>query len=428
IRGAIWYQGESNHGEGMLYTEKTRAQINGWREVFGQPNLPYYFVQIAPYHYGEEDPTVLAKFWEAQSAILEIPRTGMALCHDIGNLNDIHPKNKQDVGKRLGLIALADTYGRDVIYSGPTFREMKIKDGMIRLLFDHVGGGLVSRDGEPLNWFEIIGEDSGWVEADARIAGDAVVLSAPEVKKAAAMRFAWHKLAEPNLMNAAGLPAVQFRAGEVPKRDFLTKVKDAEGYELALDIDLAKLGRDPKYDVDNRGEITGAFDRIAYILELQTEDGAPQFAYVSMDAFTDDLGKIGVPTVASGAVFQMHVTNMNVVSNVESIVTGEGIATGNIEFWPNNYGPPNDNSVPNASGAVWDFGDQYADPVDGYGSMQIGNYGDKQTILAINNWKSAPSGDLGIGNSDGDTRDWTFKNNAASYMSKRLRVLVRLVK
>ncbi len=428
MRGAIWYQGESNHADGMLYTEKMKALIGGWRQVWEQGDFPFYYVQIAPYRYGEEHPHILPRFWEAQSAALSIPNTGMAVIHDVGDLDDIHPKNKQEVGRRLGLIALANTYDRDdVVYSGPTFHNMAIRGGKIRLRFDHARRGLASRDGQPLTGFRIIGKETDFCPADAVIAGNAVVLSAPQVKEAMAVRFAWHKTAEPNLMNAEGLPAVPFRAGEVPKRDYLKlKVREANSYRLVLDLDLAKLGREIVYDVDNRDRIDGAFDRIAYFLELQSLDAATEYVYVSVDAFTDDLGKIGIPTIASKALFQTNVTNMNVVSNVESIVTGEALTGGNIEFWPHNYGPPNSGGVPNASAALWDFGDQYSAPEDGYGCMQIHNHEAKQTIIAINNWKSGSRADVGIGNSEGKTRDWTFTANAGSYDVKRLRVLVRL--
>ena len=112
IRGAIWYQGESNHTEGMLYLEKKKALINGWRELWGQGDFPFYYVQIAPFQYGNEDPTILAKFWEAQAAVQQIPNTGMVVINDIATLNDIHPPNKQDVGLRLALLALKNDYGK----------------------------------------------------------------------------------------------------------------------------------------------------------------------------------------------------------------------------------------------------------------------------------------------------------------------------
>jgi sialate O-acetylesterase len=144
-----------------------------------------------------------------------------------------------------------------------------------------------------------------------------------------------------------------------------------------------------------------------------------------MDAFTDALGKIGVPTAQSGAHFQQNVANMNVYSNVKGVVNGTGLAGGNIEFWPNNYGPGNGANVPNASGQVWDFGDEPAGTADGYGSMQVHNHDAKQTVFAVNHWKEGNRADVGIGNQPTGNPDWTFAANAGSYQTKRLRVLVR---
>jgi sialate O-acetylesterase len=211
IRGAIWYQGESNVTEGMLYFEKMKALIAGWRQVWGQGDFPFYYVQLAPYRYGNQ-PQNLPGLWEAQVAALSIPNTGMAVTNDIGALGDIHPKNKQDVGKRLALWALAKTYGqKDVVYSGPLYKSMKIEGDKIRISFDHAGGGLVSRDGEPLSWFEIAGPDGKFAKADAKIDGDTVVVSSEEVTQPAGVRFAWSQVAQPNLMNRNGLPASAFR-------------------------------------------------------------------------------------------------------------------------------------------------------------------------------------------------------------------------
>lgn len=212
IRGALWYQGESNNGEGMLYYEKMRALIGGWRSVWQKPNLPFYFVQLAPYRYGG-DPTRLAGIWEAQLKTLAVPHTGMAVTVDIGNTRDIHPRNKQDVGKRLALWALAGTYGRKgTVYSGPLYKGMKISGGSIHVSFDHVGGGLVSRDGKPLSHFQVAGKDKKFVVATAKIEGQAVVVSAGSVSQPVAVRFGWHQEAEPNLSNKNGLPASPFRS------------------------------------------------------------------------------------------------------------------------------------------------------------------------------------------------------------------------
>ncbi|MCL5097298.1 MAG: sialate O-acetylesterase [Candidatus Omnitrophica bacterium] len=427
IRGAIWYQGESNNGEGMRYAERMKALVGGWRQIWGEGDFPFYFVQIAPFNYGG-NPEVIGEFWEAQAAAQVIPNTGMVVINDIGNLKDIHPTDKQDVGHRLALWALAKTYGQsDLECSGPTFKEMVVDGDALRVSFDHAGTGLASRDGKPLTWFEIIDADEGgFVPAEARLDGSTVVLSAPGVKHPVAMRFAWSMLAEPNLMNSAGLPAGAFRAGTVPKRDLLSmKVPEAKEYQLVYDLDLSKLGPAISYDVDNSGKISQTFDRIAYFLELQGRDGNTQYVYVSMDAFTDNLKKIGVPTVQSGGRFQQGVANLDVYSNVKGIVNGTNLAGGNIEFWPDNYAAANGANVPNASGDVYDFGDQPADPRDGYGCMQVHNHDARQTLFAINHWTTGNHADMGIGNQPANSPDWTFAGNAESFLAKRLRVLVR---
>lgn len=427
IQGAIWYQGESNHSEGMLYFEKMKALIAGWREVWAQPELPFYYVQIAPYQYGEESPTIVPQFWEAQAKALEIPGTGMAVIHDIGNLRDIHPRNKQDVGRRLALIALAKTYGKsDVVYSGPTFQSLSLEGDKLRVTFDHVGSGLVSRDGKPLNWFEIVGPETDFTDAVATIDGDSVLLSASGVRNPVAVRFAWNKLAEPNLANKEGLPAVPFRAGEVPQRDWLAlKVAESKQYELVYDLDLSNLDQVIKYDVDNTSKVKQPFDRVAYFLELQRPGESVQYVYAAMDAFTDDPSQLGIPTVASRAVFQQNVENLTVLSNVDGIETGTNMAGGNLEFWPNNYSAVNAKKVPGASDSIWDFGDRIEAPSDGHGCMQIHNHRAGQTVMAINHWRAGAGASMGIGNSTGQTRDWTFVGNAGSYEVKRLRILIR---
>jgi sialate O-acetylesterase len=213
VRGAIWYQGESNNGEGMLYHEKMKALITGWRKIWNDPDMPFYFVQLAPFRYGNSNPENLAGIWEAQLKSLSIPHTGMAVTVDIGNVTDIHPRNKQDVGKRLALWALAKTYGKeDLVYSGPLYKSMDIEGNKVRVQFDHVGGGLVSRDGKPLTHFQVAGEDGKWVDAKAEIEGDEVVVHADEVQKPVAVRYAWSQEAEPNLSNKEGLPASPFRS------------------------------------------------------------------------------------------------------------------------------------------------------------------------------------------------------------------------
>ncbi|MEI8383072.1 MAG: sialate O-acetylesterase [Planctomycetota bacterium] len=216
IRGAIWYQGESNRGQGVGYEQRMHALINGWRTVWNQGDFPFLYVQLAPYKYVKPPATdaanLLPQVWEAQTKTLAMKNTGMAVTTDITNLNDIHPRNKQDVGKRLALWALAKTYGKTgLVYSGPLYKSMKVEGNKIRIEFDHVGGGLKARDDKPLSWFMIAGKEGDFVEATAVIDGNSVVVSSDKIAEPAAIRFGWNELAEPNLMNAEGLPAGPFR-------------------------------------------------------------------------------------------------------------------------------------------------------------------------------------------------------------------------
>lgn len=425
LRGAIWYQGESNHGEGRLYTDKMRALIEGWRGRWQQGPFPFYFVQIAPFQYGEEPPHVLPVFWEAQAAALAITNTGMAVIHDVGNTTDIHPRNKKDVGRRLARQALAKTYGQPgAVWSGPVFASLAPEGNLLRVRFEHAHGGLKTRDGQAPSHFEIVGPDTDYVPADARIEGDCVLLSSAACPAPAAVRFGWHKTASPNLVNGEGLPAAPFRAGRVPVVDLLGQVPEAKAYSLVYDLDLAKLGAAPAYDEDH-SSATGRFDRVAYFLELKKTGSPAAYLFVSMDAFTAERRRLGIPTAAAAHRFQTVVSNLSVYSSVSGIATGANIGVGNLEFWPNNYGPQNAANVPGADAGIYDIGDGPVEPVDGYGSMQVHHTAAQQTLFAINRWTAGAGADLGIGNSPGQTRDWTFTGNAGSYTAKRLRILVR---
>ena len=183
------------------------------------------------------------------------------------------------------------------------------------------------------------------------------------------------------------------------------------------------------YDVNNAAGISQSFDRVAYYWELQKPGGGYDWIWVAVDPIVTNVTKLGIPNTNSGAFFQQNVSNMTVSSNVPGIVTGTLIATGNIEFWPSNYTANNDAGVPNASSSVFDFGDGGANTGAGYGSMQIHNYGARQTLFAYNNWGNTSASDLGIGNQAGGSGnpDWTFANNAGNYTARTLQVFVREV-
>ncbi len=227
LRGAIWYQGESNGFEDIIYKTKLRALIGGWRTKWNQGDFPFYIVQIS--NYAKIDPARRdagmnwAKLREAQLKALEITNTGLAVTIDIGESEDIHPKNKQDVGKRLALWALADAYGKDITPSGPLYRSHRVEDGKIRISFDHSKNGLMigKKEGlasvapdpaSKLLWIEIAGEDRIFKPAEAVIEGAELVIFSSEVPAPVAARYAF--LQDPagaNLYNNEGLPASPFR-------------------------------------------------------------------------------------------------------------------------------------------------------------------------------------------------------------------------
>ncbi len=230
IKGALWYQGESNGGEGDSYYDKMRALIGGWRAQWGQGDFPFYYVQLANFQGVTEDPAGgngWARLREAQTKALTIPNTGMAVIIDtvpMSQSSDIHPKDKFDVGMRLARWALARDYGiKDLEPSGPLYKSLTSAGGKITLTFDHRGSGLMigKKEGKTpavedkeakLKRFAVAGADKKWVWADAVIENDVVVVSSPEVKEPVAVRYAYAM--NPfgaNLYNREGLPASPFR-------------------------------------------------------------------------------------------------------------------------------------------------------------------------------------------------------------------------
>ena len=205
ICGAIWYQGESNNGRQKEYQTLFPAMIGNWRKVWGCGDFPFFFVQIAP-HEG-----MTPELREAQLiAWQKTPNTAMAVITDHGTPKNIHPPAKEPVGSRLALAARALAYGEKIEYSGPVYKKMKVSGDKAVLSFDHLGGGLVAKDGA-LKGFTIAGADKKFVAATATIEGDTVVVTSAEVKSPVAVRFGWANVPEVNLFNKADLPATPFR-------------------------------------------------------------------------------------------------------------------------------------------------------------------------------------------------------------------------
>jgi sialate O-acetylesterase len=210
MRGVIWYQGESICGgyNGVLnYGHVQNALVEDWRSRWGEGDFPFYIVQLP----GQQDLSNNPLVREGQAAIFQLPNTGMACIIDTGEAKNVHPHNKEPCGERLTKLALANVYGKQIEYSGPVYDSMAVEGGNIRLKFTHLGGGLVAKGG-PLKWFQIAGADQKFVDADAKIDGDTIVVSSPTVTAPAAVRYAWDNFPDGcNLFNTADIPASPFR-------------------------------------------------------------------------------------------------------------------------------------------------------------------------------------------------------------------------
>jgi sialate O-acetylesterase len=218
IRGGIWYQGENNaHGESArLYAMQLSLMIQDWRQRWNEGDFPFAWVQLPNFHPRTDNPAAPADWAVIRESMLRslaVPNTGMAIGIDVGEADNIHPKDKQTIGTRLALWARAEVYGETIPFSGPLLKCHKLSADEVTLTFDHAEGGLVAKGGE-LKGFAVAGEDRKWVWAKARIEGNEVIVSSPEVKAPAAVRYAWANNPDCNLFNGAGLPASPFRSDD----------------------------------------------------------------------------------------------------------------------------------------------------------------------------------------------------------------------
>jgi sialate O-acetylesterase len=215
IKGVIWYQGENNAGRAYEYRMAMPLLINDWRMRWNQPAMPFYFVQLTSFNAGNGNSnrgSSWAELREAQAMATTLPNTGMAVTLDVGNSKDIHPRNKQDVGKRLALLALQKTYGKKLVASGPVYKSMQVKGNKVVLQFTNTGKGLTLSSSSDRNGFEVAGADRHFYPAKATIAGTTVIVSAPEVTTPVAVRYGWaDDDSEASLFNKDGLPAAPFR-------------------------------------------------------------------------------------------------------------------------------------------------------------------------------------------------------------------------
>ncbi|HNP22591.1 MAG TPA: sialate O-acetylesterase [Panacibacter sp.] len=216
LQGFIWYQGESNKDNADYYARLNIAMIKNWRFLFGNSDQPFYFVQVAPYNYQKNDTTAYdyAIFRDAQKDVLKLKNTGMVVTMDIGDADDIHPRDKKDVGVRLAQNALSQTYGvKNIVYRGPEFKNFKTDGVVVKVAFDDasIGSGLATNDNKAPKHFFIAGADKKFYYANAQIVNNEVWLTCDKVQKPVAVRYAYTNYPITNFGNREGFPCVPFR-------------------------------------------------------------------------------------------------------------------------------------------------------------------------------------------------------------------------
>lgn len=446
IRGAIWYQGEHNAGRGSHYDVMLTNLIKAWRKDWGS-DFPFYAVQLPNYLSPWKSPVEDGGWPQIREAFMRIAQnvsnSGMAITIDIGEAGDIHPKNKQDVGDRLGRLALHKTYGKSgFAWSGPIPKKCDFRDGKAVVSFDTGGAPLAVRSGGELVGFALTGENGVPCRAKAFIQGeDTLVVSCAEVPDPCMIHYAWANnpidpegpMGAANLINKDGLPATPFRFGSIPPFETFAKnlPEEAKTYELlyAFDPLNGKLtaGSEFVYDVDHSAKLQGPFKKVAYYLATQDMDGKITYAFASTDPFDSDLKKLGVPTKSSGARFQQEVTGVTIRTNASNVTAGDFPKGCNIEFWDCNYGPGNQMGIEGADNQQFDFGDQMSPEASpGYSCMQIHNWQKKQCVIAFNKFGAGKSCDLGIGNCEipGKQPDWTFTSSGNEVSRAEFKVLI----
>ena len=442
IKGFIWYQGCSNARQGRAYSKRMHALYDGWAKEFQNPDLKLYFVQLAPYS---------CSWFNVQQGQADFAReeknAGMIVSCDLGNAWDIHPNDKEGIARRLVLHALKRDYGfESVICESPTLKEWKIEGDSFVLSFnDATAWYAYNADRSLAQGFEIAGPTGGFKPAKimnknlggGTYKGAELIIKAEGVDKPRRLRYLASKPWVGSLYSYdSGLPLGPFEVDardpsegrrEVPSAvgDAL-KVPELEGFRTLYVAEIPPAGpfAAKNYSVDNSAKI-GKFSRVAYVMELVASDGSADWAVAAMDAFTNNVAAVGIPSV-SKATFATKVSNLVVRSNRESIA--EGVRDeGSVEFFNTNY--DQGAGIKNIGGSfqVYDFDDRPVNlDVPGYGCLQIHDWKNKTVLMAYNHFNDGSSGDIGIGNCvDGNNTDWTFSSNAGDFKARRLTILVK---
>ncbi len=437
IRGFIWYQGCSNANEARAYCGWMHRLRDGWAKEFERPDLKLYFVELAPFSRSWFDLQMAQCKFAAEEKNAAIATTA-----DIGNSWDIHPNDKETVAKRLALHALKRDYGfANIIDDAPTPKSWKIEGGRLVLSFNDANGWYCynANFSGPAG-FEIAGPDGKFVNANVagvdkrgNISGSDIVLTAKGVAKPCRVRYLYSKPWIGSLYSLdSGLPLGPFqldvrdpadgRRGGPAKFGDALKVPELAGYRTILAADIPATAF-AGYSVDDTAK-AGTYKSVAYALELQRADGSVDWVVATMDAFTNEPAKLGVPC-ASKSFFQQKVANLVVRSNRECVKEGAMPQGGIIEFFNTNYAKDKGLADAVGDGGRYDCNDTSSKPDNGYGCMQVHDAATGATVFAYNHFNDGPA-DVGIGtNTEGGEPDWTFTAAADNFLARRLTVLVK---
>lgn len=426
LAGVIWYQGEANMYEGRGYFAKLVALAATWRKVFENPELPFVVIELAPYNYPLEHPDMLPTFWEVQRSVAAADNAMMTVpINDLGDPGDIHPARKREVGERAAGMVLGEL----------TVPEVKsvVRDGAA-LLVTFSEPGVEGPD----SGFEIAGPDGVFHPASIVRAGSNWRVSAPGVKEPEALRYDWTQSAVGKWHSSSGMPLPAFRRGKEKQPEQLCRnlvPEESAGYQLVYGLDLLQLNlsgdqREAVYAIDRSGDFAGRTPRrVGYFLYLVTRNREVRWLWASVDAFSKEIGKLGLPTVASGADFKQKVDRLSVRSNVPAVKTGE-FPAGLIEFYPWDYQPAAAGLAAAASNELFDCDDTpLPESGPGYGSMQLFQ-ADGRTVFAFNHWRLHQPGvtiacDIGLGDApQGWQPDWTRSFNWRDFQSAQLQIWV----
>ena len=422
VRGAIWYQGEANLGQWFDYDWQMHALLNGWKKAFSNPDLHFFFVQIAPYRYRKEMPRNCLGLWARQQRFADESKSGMAVINDYGNPTDIHPTDKRPVGDRLARFALNRVYGKkDVVCDPPRPTGFKADGSKAVVEFSNAKSWSTA-DNAPIAGFELAGIDGKYVPAEAVADGAKIVVSAPGVAAPRYVRYLGSNVSLGNLRAESGLVPAPFRISNVTLDEELAYLSKREGLIYEYDLFSGAAKKVPAPIVDNSAKFAGKkLTRLSYLFIAKDKKGKTTFAEISLDPFASDLKLVGIPGSKASRNLNPQIRNIALRTNADNLIDGDEIKLGSIEFYFTNYRPQSRGSARQAPGERFDANDTPGGETLGYGCMQFHSCSGIP-IICFNRLQGGKFADLGFGRNPNGEPDWTFSKSGKNYESTKLLV------